>query len=281
VADVPFPDAQRVRAEARRAANSAWLDGLARAGLAARGVSYGLVALLAAWLAVGGRGKATSREGALGTLADHALGRVVLVLLAMGFAGYAVWRLAQAIFDKEHEGARPKGIATRATYAARGLVYLGLTYAAARLVLGARGSDSENEKARRATSEVLGWTAGTWLVAIAGLVVIGVGLYGGYRGVTQSFLEKWRMGDLSESERRVATMIGTVGLLARGLVFSLIGAFLVKAALEYDPTEAIGLDGALQKLRAQAYGQWLLGVVAVGLLAYALYDLIASRYRRV
>jgi hypothetical protein len=281
---VPSVDLQvpsRARVEARRAANSAWLNGLARVGLAARGISYGLVGLLAAWLVFGEGGKATSPEGALATIADESLGKVLLILLAIGFAGYALWRLAQALFDKENEGEDVGGIAKRASYLARAGIYSVLAYVAVKLVLGAGDIESQNEKARKATAEVLGWPAGTWIVGIAGVFVIGVGLYNGYRGVTQSFLAKWNTGEMSAAERLWGARIGTVGLLARSLVFSLVGVFLLKAAFEYDPQEAVGLDGALQELRRQAYGSWLLAVVALGLLAYALYGVVAARYRRV
>lgn len=283
MADVELRDApRRVSTEARQAANSPVLDALARAGLAARGISYGLVGVLAAWLALGGDGKATSRDGALATIADEALGQVLLVLLAIGFAGYAVWRLAQAVFDKEDEGTGALGIAKRATNLGRGVLYAILAYVAVRLTFGGGGSSgSENEKARNATAEVLDWPAGTWLVGLAGLVVIGVGLFSAYRGVTQSFLEKWKTEELGATERRAAAGIGTLGLAARGVVFSLIGLFLVKAAVEYEPQEAVGLDGALQELRGQTYGSWLLLLTAVGLLAYAAYQLFAARYRRV
>lgn len=88
-------------------------------------------------------------------------------------------------------------------------------------------------------------------------------------------------GEPGQSARRWGTRAGVVGLLARGIVFGLIGIFAVKAALEYDPKEAIGLDGALQKLAAQSYGSVLLGVVAAGFLCYAIFCVAEARYRKV
>jgi hypothetical protein len=260
------------RTAGRRARHSTWVDRLARFGLVAKAASYALVAVLALALAFGAGGKATSREGALATIADETWGRVVLLALAAGFACYGVWRLLQGLFDEQDEGA--KGLAKRAGYLARAALYAVLTFATLKLATGSGGGGSESQtgEARKATAQVLDWPAGRWLVAGAGAALVGAGLYNGYRGLTQKFEEKWRTGSMSGAERRWGGRIGTAGLLA---------AFLVKAAVEYDPQEAIGLDGALRTLAAQAYGAWLLGLVALGLLAYALHCLFEARYRDV
>jgi hypothetical protein len=158
---------------------------------------------------------------------------------------------------------------------------VGLTYSAIKLATGHTTTRSQNERAHETTAEILSWPAGRWLVGLAGACIVGVGLYNGYRGITQSFVEKWDSSRMSESVRRWATRIGVVGLLARLVVFSLIGFFAIRAAIDYDPKEAVGLDGALQKLTHQSYGPWLLGVTAAGLLAYALFCFADARYRRV
>jgi hypothetical protein len=137
------------------------------------------------------------------------------------------------------------------------------------------------ERAHKATAQILSWPAGRWLVALAGACIAGAGLYNGYRGGTKSFAEKWAGDDTTDAVRRWATRVGVVGLLARLVVFSLIGAFAIKAAIEYDPKEAVGLDGALQKLTHQSDEPWLLGVTAAGLLAYALFCFADARYRTV
>jgi hypothetical protein len=145
--------------------------------------------------------------------------------------------------------------------------------------MGSGGSHSQDQKAHKATAEVLSWPAGTWLVGIGGACVAGAGLFNGYRGVTRKFRERWKTGEMSRQALKWGTRAGVVGLLARMVVFGLIGAFLIKAAVEYDPKEAIGLDGALQKLAGQSYGAWLLGLTAAGLLAYAIFCFVEARYR--
>jgi hypothetical protein len=255
-----------------------WLAVLARVGLFAKGVSFALVGVLALELALGRGGKSTSRQGALATLADESFGTTLLVALAIGFAAYALWRVAQAFFEREEDDS--KLWAKRLGYLGRAAVYFGLTYSVLKIA-GGSAAESQNESARKTTAEVLGWPGGTWLVAFGGVCAIGLGLYNGYRGIAQSFVDKWDTARMSSAARRWMARVGTVGLLARLVVFALIGAFAVKAAVQYEPREAIGLDGALQKLAHQSYGRWLLGLTALGLLAYAIYCFVDARYRKV
>lgn len=254
-----------------------WYEVLARTGLSAKGVSYALVGGLAIGVAVGIGGATTSREGALHQLAGSGVGKLLLVVLALGLAAYAGWRFVQAIRCNEDEPLKTWG--KRAAYAARGIVYASLAFSAAKIVAGAGGGKSQNEKAHKATAEVLSWPAGTWLVGIAGAVFIGVALWNLYRGVTRKFEDKWR--GRSGAAERWGARAGVAGHVARFVVFALIGIFAIKAAADYNPQDAVGLDGALQKLAHQSYGQLLLGVTAAGLLAYAVYCFVDARYRDV
>jgi hypothetical protein len=269
--------ARSVRSAAR--SGSGWYAALARAGLVAKGISFGIVGILAIEVAIGSGGKATSREGALQSLAHHASGKVLLILLALGFAGYAAWRFVQALAADEDDEA--KTWAKRAGYAGRGLVYAGLTFSTVKILTGSGAQQSQNGKAHETAAMVLSWPAGTWLVGAAGGVVIGVGLWNAYRGVTKKFEDKWETGRMNGPARTWGARVGVAGHLARGLVFALIGVFAIKAAVDYNPKDAIGLDGALQKLAHQSYGPFLLGLTAAGLVCYALYGLFDARYRDV
>lgn len=253
----------------------AWL---ARLGLVAKGISYGLVGVLAIGLAAGVGGEATSRQGAPHQLARTSLGKVALGLLAAGFAAYAAWRVAQAV--RTHEDEPLKAWGKRAGYAGRAAVYAGLTFSAAKILAGAGGGGSQTGKAHKATAVVLSWPGGAWLVGSAGVALIGVGLWNLYRGGARKFEEKWRSGRSDEAQIWGARA-GVVGHVARFAVFTLIGGFAIKAAAEYNPRDAVGLDGALQKLAHQSYGPFLLGITASGLVAYALYCFVDARYRDV
>jgi len=175
-------------------------EALARAGLVAKGVSYGLVGGLAIAVAAGTGGETTSRQGALQALARHGYGKVLLVLLAIGFAAYALWRFVQALTEREED--EKKAWAKRVGYVGRGLVYSGLTFSAAKILAGSGAQQSQNGKAHKTTAVVLSWPGGTWLVGIAGVVLVGVGLWNAYRGVARKFEDAWRSGAMTGRARR-------------------------------------------------------------------------------
>ena len=118
-------------------------------------------------------------------------------------------------------------------------------------------------------------------MGLVGLVVIGVGLEQGYKGVKRTFLEKSKTEAMGPRMRKAFTGVGVFGHLARMVVFALIGYFLVKAAVDYDPDKAVGLDGALAALGQSSYGPVLLGIVAAGLIGFAAYSVLDARYRRI
>jgi Domain of Unknown Function (DUF1206) len=261
-----------------------WYAWLARSGLVAKGVSFAIVGLLAIKLAVGDGGKSTSREGALKTLAQHGWGDVLLVLLAVGFAAYAMWRFVQAFAERDDEGGEKGAAKTwgkRGGYVGRGLIYAALAISAVKLLAGSEQEQSQNERAHHAAGTMLGWPGGRLLVGAAGLVIIGVGLWNLYRGVTRKFEDKWRTGEMSSTERTWGARIGTAGHISRFVVFGLIGVFVIKAAIDYAPRNAIGIDGALQKLSQASYGPYLLGLTAFGLVCYGVYCFVDARYRDV
>jgi hypothetical protein len=272
--------------EVRREAESGtgWYAWVARGGLVAKGLSYAIVGVLAIQVALGEGGRATSREGALATIAQDGLGKVLLAGLALGFAAYALWRFASAFAEREKDddaSGKAKNWGKRAGYVGRGLIYAGLTYATITILAGSGGGESQSQEAKSATASILEWPAGRWLVGLIGLAIVGAGAWNAYRGLTRKFEDKWRIGAMSGAERRWGGRAGVAGHLARAVVFTLIGIFLAKAALEYDPQEAIGLDGALRKLADASYGSVLLGVTAAGLIGYGLYCLVDARYRDV
>lgn len=263
------------------ASGRGWYAVLARTGLVAKGFSYCLVGALAVKLAVGAGGEATSRQGALQTLAHHGFGRVVLAALVAGFAAYALWRFVQAYAEKPaQEDSAAKAWGKRAGYAGRGVVYAGLTYSTLRLLFGGRGQ-SQDAKAHHSTAVVLSWPGGTWLVGAAGLALLGAALWNLYRGVSRKFEDRWRVSGLSPALRTWGSRAGLVGHVARSVVFGLIGVFVIKAAVDYSPQDAIGLDGALEKLARGPYGPWLLGLTAAGLVGYGVFCFFDARLRDV
>jgi hypothetical protein len=264
----------------QRAARSDWVGRLGRFGLLAQGVSYGIVGVLAFELAIGRGGKATSRQGALKTLADESGGAILIVLLAVGFAAYAVWRLAQAIFDRKGEGDDPAGLAKRVGQLGKAALYGALAAGAVAVVLGSGGSGTSGG-GRKEAEGVLGWPGGRWIVGAAAIAILGVAAYQFYRAATKKFMRDIDTGDMSGGEERWTERLGIVGLAARGVVFGIAGWFLLKAAFQYDASEAVGIGGALAKLANAPYGPWLLGATAAGLVVFAAFCVVQSRYRQV
>jgi uncharacterized protein DUF1206 len=258
-------------------AHSTAFEWLARSGFVARGLIYGIIGILALELALGSGGKTTNQQGALKTIAQQPFGEVLLILVAAGLAGYASWRIIRAFLGHGAE-ASDSGF-ERVAALASGVVYAALCAVAVKILLGSDQGGSENVHGK--TAGVLAWPGGTWLVAIAGAVLIGVGLYQGYRGVSRDFLKDSKTEQMSPGVRKWTEWIGTFGHLARMTVFGLVGVFLIKAAIDYNPDSAVGLDGALAKLAHASYGPFLLGVVAAGLIAFAAYSLTDARYRRI
>jgi hypothetical protein len=252
---------------------------LARAGFVARGLIYGIVGILAIKLALGAGGKTTDQSGALKTIAHQPFGEVLLILVAVGLAGYCLWRLLHALLG--HGPERSDDTFDRVAALASGIAYGAVCSVAVQILLDGGSSGGSSESPSKAAGGVLGWPAGTWLVGLAGALVIGIALYQGYRGVTSDFLKDAKTEQMSATTRRWYKRIAVFGHLARMVVFGLIGIFLLRAAIDFNPRKAVGLDGALAKLANASYGSALLGVVAAGLVSFAIYSLADARYRKI
>lgn len=271
--------AQRTAGSAgRTAARSEWVERLGRAGLLAKGVLYVTIAVLALQVALGSGGQTVGQQGALRTLAGQPFGTLLLVLLTIGLAGYAVWRLAQGFLDETAGEDGAKALALRASYFARGVFYAGLAVLTLRLLAGSGGgAGGDGQTAGR----LLGLPFGRALVILAGIVAIAVGLYQGYTGLRKKFREDLRTAQMTAAEDRWVTRLGMLGHAARAVVFTLIGVFLLRAAVQFDPNQPVGLDAALGRLAQTSQGPWLLGVVAAGLLAYGVFAFALARYGRI
>ncbi|ABW14645.1 protein of unknown function DUF1206 [Parafrankia sp. EAN1pec] len=261
-------------AKARRAHDSKAVNLTARLGFAARGLVYVLIGIIALQIAFGGSGEQANRQGALREISDKPFGTAVLILLVIGFVGYALWRLLEAAVGHHEESDEKKRTAKRVVSGIRSVIYLVIAGSTvAFLTSGSSGSGS-GEPAPY-TARVMDNTGGRWLV---GAVGVGIGMI--VKGVTAKFEEKLKSGEMSPAMRAASKRIGQVGYIARGIVFGLAGVFVVKAAVEFDPDEAKGFDGTLRTIADQAYGQVLLVVCAVGLVLFGAYSFIEARYRK-
>lgn len=270
---------QDAKATARRAANSRWLEWLARLGLVARGVVYVLIGALALQIAFGDAGSQADQGGAIREIADKPFGTALLWLLAAGFTGLALWRFSEVAFG-------PAGAdddkTERGKSLARALLYTFFSVTTFAYVLGKSGSAAEDsdQKSTSATARIMEHGGGRALVAVVGLVLIGIGCYMAYEGVAKKFLEKLRTAQMSSSVRGVVEKLGVFGSVARGVVFGLAGVFVLYAAITFDPAKAKGLDGALRSVAEAPLGPYLLGLVAIGLIAFGAFSMCEARWRR-
>ncbi|HEX2292742.1 MAG TPA: DUF1206 domain-containing protein [Gaiellaceae bacterium] len=265
--------------EAKRFARSRWGRGLARWGLLSKGSLYLLVGLIAAHVAVGGGERIQDRGGAISEVADHWLGLPLVLALAVGLAGYAGWRFAEGVLGRPLEGGEKDPWYKRIGYFARSAWYAGLLAVALSTLFAADEGSANQED--RFTARVLELPFGRLLVGAIGAAVLGAGAFNVWRAVTRKFRENLKTRKMSEVEEKAFTGAGVFGHLARGLVFGLMGFFLLRAAWQYDPQEAVGLDGALAQVLQRDYGDTLLGLVATGLIAFAVYCYAEARYREV
>jgi hypothetical protein len=255
-----------------------WMERLARAGYASRGVVYALVGLLAVETAFGARSRPTDTRGALQEIAGRSV--ALLWAVAVGLAGYALWRIVQGLLNPERKKNDLKGLAHRIGRVGSGLIYGGLALAAVRIALGARGGGDQSSY-RVWTARLMSEPFGRWLVAAVGIGVIAGGLFQIRRGWLEKFRKEIRLQEMDATERKVALNAGKLGLIARGAVFLISGWFLLQAAWRTDPSQARGLGGSLAALAGQPHGAILLGLVAVGLIAFGAYSLLLSRYGRI
>lgn len=248
---------------------------LARFGYSARGIVYLIIGGFAVLAALGNGGGTKTTRGALTTILSQPFGDLLLGLVTVGLVGYAGWRALQGIFDTDHHGTGAKGLAIRAGLLTSAVTHLLLAFWAVSAIF-RWGAGSEGSQ---------DWTVlmmrqpfGQVLVAAIGVIIVGVGLAHIWKGVGEKFRRYLQWDD---ETARWACPVSKFGLIARGVVFGIIGGFLIIAALQTDPSEARGLGEALDTLRRQPFGRWLLGIVALGLAAFGIYSFIEGVYRRI
>jgi hypothetical protein len=258
-----------------------WIERLARVGYFAIGAVYIIAGGLTAVAALGNRGNTTDRKDALTFIVGQPFGKAILALMAMGLAGYSIWRILSALVDSDRRGSDAKGIGARIAAFLSGVFYGALTIEVVRLLRNRSGGGDDEAAAAHWTARALDLPFGNSLVAIAGMVIFVVGVYQIGRGWKADLSKRLRLSTLQPATRTAVVTISRFGLAARGVVFCIIGASVVTAALRSDPGEARGLSGAFASLTQQPFGHALLAAVAIGFVAYGIYAIVNGMYRSI
>jgi hypothetical protein len=260
------------------AAGNPWIEHLARFGLIVRGIIYVLPGLLALKLAFGTHGGTMTQTGAIESIGHQPFGRALLLAVAVGLAGYALWGVIRAVFDPLHKGHSPRGLAQRFGFVTSALAYSGLLMVTVRIIAGPL---SRAARPFDWIAALLAKPFGAWLVGIIGLCwIAGAGvaeIARGWRGSFERDLDSGRMGP---AEHRWAMGLGRFGIVARGVVFTIVGILIIRAALHADSHAAGGMDGALLALARQPFGRMLLAAAGLGLISFGVFSAMCARWMR-
>jgi hypothetical protein len=255
------------------------LERLARLGYASKALIYAIVGGLAMAAATNRGGRVTDTSGALRVILSQPFGQFLLVVLGVGLCGYAVWRFLDAVMDPDRHGTEFKGLVIRIGNAVRGFIYGGLGLEAFRLVRGMRGSSGH--EAELWTGRIMDLPMGVWIIGIAGLIVA---IYGVSEMIDSISSERDELIDvtcLPPGLRSPASAVSRIGVGARGLIIIVLGIFMVRAAIQHDPSEAAGTRESLLELTNVFSGRWLLAAMALGLIAYACDQAMHAWCRRI
>ena len=256
---------------------------LARIGYAARGLIYFVIGLLAVLMAFGYGGKTTDQQGAISMIGTQPAGRILLWLVLIGLVCYSLWGFIRAIFNPFHQGHNAKGFALRISYLVSAIAYALLVMPTYALIAGGAKpaqNGAQQDQLQQYTAKMLAMPFGQWLVGSIGIIIILVGLVQIFQCLTSGFDRQIYLTRLDPVQLKRVRSFGRFGTIARGIVFALIGLFIVMAAYTANSQQVKGFDSTLTSILQQSYGRWLLGVIALGLISLGLYSLCLSLFFR-
>ena len=272
--------ASRAAEDVESASRSPLVAGAARLGYAVRGLLYGAMGVVALGVALGRGGQGVDQRGVVSIVGQGPARDLILVVLIAGLAGYALWGFVRAIFDPLNRGSRPGGIADRLGFVWSGLSYAGLLLFTAGFLRGTE-SGNDGDATQKAVQALLSHPAGTWAAGVAGVLAVGVGIGQLVEAYRANFRRDLKGEQMTDAERLVAEWLGRAGMGARGVIFTMLGWFVLDAAIHDDSRRSHGMGAAFLTLAAQPLGHLLLGLVASGFIALGLHSLAAARWMRI
>jgi hypothetical protein len=259
-----------------------WIERCARFGYVAKGVVYVVVGGLAVMAALDRGGDTTGGQGAIRSIARQPFGQILLAAMAAGLVGYCLWQMLRAFEDPEHEGTSGKAIAKRISFFISGAVHASLAYFALKLLIGAAtGSLDDDERPQSVTRELLSWPGGKWAVVVIGLIVAGYGIIQMGQAYKAKLSDQMSLASLGRWHRLIVITISRLGVFARGILFTIIGGFVVVAGWRTNPSNAKGIGSALRWVQNRSFGWELLMAMAMGLMADGIFMFVKAWYRRI
>lgn len=253
---------------------------MARLGFSAKGVLYGIVGLLAFLAAIGEGGGVTDSDGAIKAIMGQPFGHTMLLVLAVGLFGYAAWRILEGIVDSEGRGTELKDLAVRASYVARGLIHGFLGWRVFQLY---RGASVDGTSEEELVAETFSWPLGEWMVILCGLGLLGFAVYQLFRAATTKLGRQFDVEGLRRDIGEWAVTVCRAGIAARGIVFGVIGWYLIQAGTTGRASKTADSADAIRIVASwpDPLGSWLLGGVGAGLLAYGVFQALNAKYRTI
>lgn len=252
-----------------------WVEHFARFGYAAKGTIYVLVGALSAIAAFSTGGKTAGRKGAFLEISQQPYGKIMLGIVALGFVGYGIWRFIQTIQDAENKGKDTRGILIRIGYVLSGLLYFYFAYFAYQLI---SVTESNQGGSKFLIDQMLDWSSGQIWVGILALIVLAKGIYQIYKVTAGIYNQDVKDSKMRDEVKKIYRTIGQFGLISRAVVFGIISFFLAKAAFTASAAQAKGTSGVFRFLTATG-GPVLMGIIALGLLGYGIFEFVKARYK--
>ncbi|QHT66819.1 DUF1206 domain-containing protein [Rhodocytophaga rosea] len=257
-----------------------WIKKLARFGFVAKGIIYVLLGIMAVMAAIGqGSTQEASKNGVAQLIFEQPFGRVLAILLVIGLAGYVIWRFVEAIMDPQGSGSDSKGMVKRIGYFISGLLYTGFAVSIIKQLIGSGGGSSNSQQTW--TAKLLEMEAGPFILIVIGLIIVASGIAQFIKAYKAKFKKHLRLEGVQTETRKWITRIGKIGFTARGIVWLIVGYFIIRAGMQSDASEVQGSQGAFSFLQQMSYGHWILLVVAIGVTAYGVFQFVKARYYQI
>lgn len=259
-----------------------WIKPIAKLGLAAKGVVYcliGMLAFMSAFQLGGQTSQKSNTTGVFRFIMEQPAGKIILAVIVVGLLCYSIWRFVQTFLDTENKGSRAGGLAKRFTYFFSGLTYLSVFYFSLKFLL-SNGNSSGSNSNQDLAKNILEQPAGQWLLGIAAVIMLGIGIYQIWYGNSEKYRKHVNYQELDRKASGSLLRAGKIGFISRGIVWLVIAFLFSKAALHNRSSEAGDTSSAFSFIQQSSYGTYLLAALGLGLICYGVMNFIRAAFEK-